>query len=115
MITPRAPMNLGWHAGLSFMDNQPRIVRRDAQPYVAIAATVTMRSIAVAADRLPEVLSWVARRGIEATGAPFFRYDVIDAARRLQLQVGVPVRAPTEGEGAIIPGRLPAGNYLTVS
>jgi len=97
------------------MADQPRIVTRDEQPYVAIAATVTMDDIAAAADRLPEVMAWVAARGLARAGAPFFKYDVIAMPDRLQMQVGAPLRELVEGEGDIVAGLLPAGRYAMVS
>jgi effector-binding domain-containing protein len=93
----------------------PTIVHRAEEPYLAIPATVTMETINAAADRLPELFDWLAERGIEPTGAPFFRYDVIDMRRQLQMQVGFPVPAGTEGDGEIVTGVLPAGRYVTVT
>jgi effector-binding domain-containing protein len=92
----------------------PRIVAREAQPYLAIAATVTMDEIAAAADRLPEVMGWLAERGIAPAGPPFFRYDVIDMPRELRMQVGAPVSSARPGAGEVIAGILPAGHYALV-
>jgi len=98
------------------MADQPRIVTRDEQPYVAIAATVTMDDIAAAADRMPEVVAWMRARGIAPAGAPFFKYDVIAMPDRLQMQVGVPVSEPVgTTDSDVVAGVLPAGRYAMVS
>jgi len=98
------------------MADQPRIVTRGAQPYVAIAATVTMDDIAAAADRMPEVVAWIRARDIPAAGAPFFKYDVIAMPNRLQMQVGIPVSEPVgDTDSDVVAGVLPAGRYAMVS
>lgn len=93
----------------------PQIVRRAEQPYAAIAGSVTMTRFSDIADRLPELFGWLAARGIEPAGAPFFRYDVIDMRRELRIDAGIPVAAPVPGEGRVRPGVLPAGRYATVT
>ena len=94
--------------------DQPRLEERTAQPYIAIRGTVTMGNFAPVADRLPEVFGWLAGRGIPPAGAPFFRYLVVDMEHGLQIEAGVPVSAPTEPDGELIAGELPAGTYATV-
>ncbi|MET9531541.1 GyrI-like domain-containing protein [Streptomyces sp. NPDC006649] len=106
------------------MQNPPVAVERAAQPYVAIRETVTMDTFPVIADRLAEVLGWLAERGTEPAGAPFFRYDVIDMERGMEVEAGVPVARPPRGAdvdeaeadtGEVFTGTLPAGRYLTVT
>jgi effector-binding domain-containing protein len=93
----------------------PSIVERDAQPYVAIRTSVTMDGLASVAHRIPDVFAWLGSRGIEPADPPFFKYDVIDMAGLLIVEVGVPVVGPVTGEGEIIAGTLPAGRYATVT
>lgn len=93
----------------------PTIEERPERPYVAIVGDVTMATIPALADRMPEVFGWLAGKGIAPAGPPFFKYDVIDMARGLRVEVGVPVAAPTEGEGEVFGAVLPAGRYVTVS
>ncbi|MFE2378118.1 GyrI-like domain-containing protein [Streptomyces sp. NPDC059398] len=108
------------------MQNPPVAAERAAQPYAAIKETVTMDTFPVVADRLSEVFGWLAERGIEPAGAPFFRYDVIDVERGMEVEAGVPVARPPEGAaggtdsmdadtGEVFAGTLPAGRYLTVT
>jgi effector-binding domain-containing protein len=89
----------------------PRIVERAEQPYVSITGVVTMERIPEIADRMPEVFEWLARRGIPDDGAPFFKYNVIDMERELEIEVGVPVADMPEGDDVVRAGMLPAGRY----
>lgn len=93
----------------------PRIVERTEQPYVSIAGSVTMATVAQIADRMPEVFRWLDARGITPAGDPFFRYTVVDMERRVEIEAGVPVVEPTAGDGDVQPGVLPAGRYVTVT
>jgi effector-binding domain-containing protein len=97
------------------MPTQPRIVERPEQPYMAIGGQVTMHTIGAIADRLPEVFVWLADHDLEPTGAPFFKYNLIDMQRHLEVEVGVPVAAAAEGDGEVHAGVLPAGRYATLT
>jgi effector-binding domain-containing protein len=93
----------------------PTIVTRGEQPYMAIRARVTMAELGGLGGRFGEVFGWLAARGLTPAGAPFFRYNVIDMARELELDVGVPVAAAVDGGGQVIPGVLPAGRYAALT
>src|SRR5690606_39760712 len=54
-------------------------------------------------------------RGTPPAGSPFFRFHVIDMQGDLQVEAGVPVAAPMEGEGDIVPGVIPAGRYAVAT
>jgi effector-binding domain-containing protein len=95
------------------MPTAPEITERAAQPYVAIRANVTMAQLSGFADRLGEVFSWLAERGVAPAGPPFFRYNVIDMERELNVEAGVPVPTAVEGDDRVIAGVLPAGRYAT--
>jgi effector-binding domain-containing protein len=81
---------------------------------VAVKAQVTMQTIAAIADRIPEVFGWLAARGVAPAGAPFLKYNVIDMARQLEIEAGVPVAAAVDGDGAVFSAVLPAGRYATL-
>jgi effector-binding domain-containing protein len=91
------------------------IVDRPAQPYVAIRRTITMQTFAEVADRLPGLFGWLAERGVAPAGPPFFRYLVIDMERELDVEAGVPVAAPVDGDGEVLAGVLPAGRYAATT
>lgn len=95
------------------MPATPEITERAAQPYVAIRAAVTMQQLPGLADRIGEVLGWLAEHGIAPAGPPFLRFHVIDMERLLQVEAGVPVPAAAAGDGRVTAGVLPAGRYAT--
>jgi effector-binding domain-containing protein len=97
------------------MSTAPEITERAEQPYVAVKARVTMQAISTIADRLGEVFGWLAAHGVAPAGAPFLKYNVIDMARELEIEAGVPVAAAVDGDGSVLPGVLPAGRYATVT
>ena len=88
------------------------IVQRSAMPYAAIATSLTMEELASAAPLNGAVFDWLARRGIAPAGPPFWKYDVIDMANLLELQVGVATATPATADGEVVVGELPAGRYL---
>ncbi len=97
------------------MLGEPVVVERSAQPYVAIRALVTMQTIGTVLPGLhPDVRSWLQERGEEPAGDPFFKFNVIDMERQLEVEVGWPVSTQMTGEGGVLAGVLPAGRYATV-
>jgi len=53
------------------------------------------------------------RQGVAPAGPPFFRSLVIDLARELEIEVGVPVAAPVREDDRVSAGAFPAGRYAT--
>jgi effector-binding domain-containing protein len=94
---------------------EPCVVTRPEQPYVGIRDAVTMETIGRVADRIGELVGWLAGRGAAPAGAPFLRYWVIDMERRLDVEAGVPISEPLDGAGDVTVGTLPAGRYATVT
>jgi effector-binding domain-containing protein len=93
----------------------PVIAGRRPQPYVAISAQVTMQNMDdILPPLIPQVFGWLGERGIPPAGAPFWKYNVIDMERLLEVEVGVPVPAPVEGDDRVLAGVIPAGRYATV-
>lgn len=97
------------------MPDDPSVVERAAQPYAAIEAVVTMQNIGQILPPLhPELAAWLEQAGASIAGAPFFKYNVIDMEREMEVEVGFPVSRPVVGDGKVIAGVLPAGRYATV-
>jgi len=82
---------------------------------VAIRGRVSMAEIGAFAVRTPEVFAWLGAHGLPPAGPPFMRYNVIDMTRELEIDNGVPVAAPVEGDAEVIAGVLPAGRYATLT
>jgi effector-binding domain-containing protein len=95
------------------MSVTPEIIERSEQPYVAIRAEVTMQQLAGLGERLGEVFGWIAAHDLAPAGPPFFRYNVIDMDRQLEVEAGVPVAAAATGDDQVAAGVLPAGRYVT--
>jgi hypothetical protein len=99
------------------MTNEPRVAERPAVPYLAVTRSVPMSGLAGVADDIPRVIQQADRLGLAPAGPPFFRYVVIDMARELVVEAGVPlaeiVPAGTD-LGDLHAGVLPAGRYATV-
>ena len=93
---------------------EPAVIERGEQPYVGIRQNVSMRTIGRIADRIPDVLGWLASHGVPADGAPFLRYHVVDGQDRLEVEAGVPVGetiTPPAGD-VVAAGVLPGGTYV---
>jgi effector-binding domain-containing protein len=97
------------------MSSAPEIETRAEQPYVAVRAKVTMGEIAAFARRFGEVFGWLGGHGLVPAGPPFFKYNVIDMARELEMEAGVPIATVTDGDDQIVAGVLPAGRYATLA
>jgi effector-binding domain-containing protein len=97
------------------MSTEPAITERTAQPYVAITAKVTMQNLGDVVPPLSqEVFGWLAAHGGEPSGPPFWKYNVIDMMRGLEVEAGVTTTRPMEGEERVHAGILPAGRYATL-
>jgi effector-binding domain-containing protein len=98
-----------------FMAESPTIEIRMDLPYAAIPAKVPMEELGSVVPPLTgRVFEWLAARHIAPAGPPFWRYVVIDMEGELELETGVPVGRPTEGDEQINFGVLPGGRYATV-
>ena len=91
----------------------PQIVEIEERPYVALRGKVAMDGIAAFADRLREVIDWLAAKEVAPNDAPFFKYDVVDMENGLVMEIGFPVDDVHSGEGEIVTGVLPAGRYAS--
>jgi effector-binding domain-containing protein len=98
------------------MLSEAQVIERPAQPYVAIKENVTMQTIGQVLPALhPHVFAWLGERGINPAGAPFWKFNVIEMARDMEVEVGVPIAAPVEGDEQVLAATLPAGSYATVT
>ncbi len=106
---------LGGFRTLYGMTVEPAIVHRPAQPYVAARVTVTMQTLGEVVPPLNgEVFRWLAAGRGRPAGAPFWKYNVIDMERGLEVEAGVAVAEPVAGDGRVLAGVLPGGDYVTV-
>jgi len=92
----------------------PEIIELEERQYVALRGKVKMDEISAFADRMREVVDWLAAKEIAPNDAPFFKYDVVDMENGLVMEIGFPVDDLRSGEGEIVTGVLPAGRYVSV-
>ena len=97
------------------MSSEPEIVTRAAQPYAAIRNRLPYADLAGLGPQFGEVAAWLGARGLAPAGPPFFRYNVIDMARELEVDVAFPVAAAVDGDGRVVSGVLPAGRFATLT
>ena len=92
------------------MSIEPRVEHRAEQPTAGIRRRATLAEWGEVNALGPEVLTWLAARGSEPIGAPYYRYRVIGSFEaKFDVEVGYPVAAPVTGELA---GAMPAGDYV---
>jgi effector-binding domain-containing protein len=107
------------------MLTEPQVVELAAQPYVAIRARVTMQTIGTVLPELhPQVFAWLAGRDIRSgwldggeilpAGLPFWKYNVIDMEREMEVEVGAPVTTAVNGDDRVLAGVIPEGRYATL-
>jgi effector-binding domain-containing protein len=93
----------------------PTIETRIDQPYVAIPVSVRMEKLGTVVPPLMDrVYEWLEAHHIAPAGPPFWRYVVVDMDAELELETGVPVAIPIDGNGEVLHGVLPGGRYATV-
>jgi effector-binding domain-containing protein len=93
--------------------SEPTVLERTEQPYVAIPIRATLREWGGVNALVPEVVGWLAARGIAPAGAPFYRHLVVGGLdERFSVEVGFPVAEPVEGDGRVVAGAKPAGRYV---
>lgn len=98
-----------------FKVTEPKIENRSEQPYVGIRTKASLPELpTVIPQTLDEVFAWLVQRGIAPAGAPFIRYHVINMEAQMDIELGVPVANPVQGDGRVSGGSLPAGRYATL-
>src|ERR1700761_2789901 len=93
----------------------PKIIERDAQPYVAMRRTVTMPFGSVVDATMPKLWQWIGEHRVEPVGPPFFKYNVIDMANELEIEFGAPTATVLTADDQVVTGTLPAGRYATIT
>ncbi len=97
------------------MQGTPEIVTRAAQPYAAVRGQGDDGGASRARGPVRRGLRLAGSPRLAPAGPPFFRYNVIDMARQLDVEAGVPIETEATGDDQVLAGVLPAGRYATVS
>jgi effector-binding domain-containing protein len=92
---------------------QPRLVVRDARPYLSIHAAPPMVDLGTVLPTLfEEIWAYFGSHSLANEGPPFVRYNVVgDMHGPIDLEVGIPVASAQPGDDRVQPGTIPAGTY----
>jgi effector-binding domain-containing protein len=94
---------------------QPKIEYRAAQPYVAVAATISMEQLAGAIARgFAEVFGWLDTEAMTPAGPPFIRYLQVDMPVELSIELAVPIGSVPPVDDRVRRGLLPDGHYAVL-
>jgi effector-binding domain-containing protein len=93
----------------------PKIVERRAQPYVAMRRNVRIPFGDTVDATMPKLWQWIGDHHVEPVGPPFFKYNVIDMAKELEIEFGAPTATVLAGDDEVVTGTLPAGRYATIT
>jgi hypothetical protein len=98
------------------VDEHPAFERRPEQAYVGKRVVMPLSAFR---DRVPaltqDVSGWLADKGLEASGEPFLRYNIVDMPDRIDVDVAFPVNEQPDADGDLITGILPGGRYGTLT
>ena len=91
---------------------RPQLVSRAEQPYASITNSLPMPQLSDQLQpQIGEIFGWLAARGIQPAGPPFWKYNVINAEGTVEVEVGVPTADEISGDDRVQPHLLPGGNY----
>jgi effector-binding domain-containing protein len=92
----------------------PKLVDREAQPYVAIRERVSIPFGPAIDKAMPEIAGWLAAKGVQKFGPAIFKYNIINMPD-LEIEFGFTPEQTLEGDVRVISAMLPAGKYATVT
>jgi effector-binding domain-containing protein len=94
---------------------EPKLERRDAQPYVGIRTKAAIPELPSVIPQLhDEARRWLSSQGSAPAGPPFIRYYTTDMSTELDIELGWPTDSNLSGAGHIHAGVLPAGRYAVL-
>jgi effector-binding domain-containing protein len=92
---------------------RPQLVSRAEQPYASITNSLPMPRLSDQLQpQIGEIFGWLAARGIKPAGLPFWKYNRINVAGIVEVEVGVPTADEISGDDRVQPHLLPGGNYV---
>jgi effector-binding domain-containing protein len=94
-------------------NNDVEVQQLKPQPVLSIRATVQIDQLGeVMGDRLQALQSYLRQYGAQPAGPPFVCYHTFGETET-DLETGVPVAAPIDGEGRIVAGELSGGPSIS--
>ncbi len=92
----------------------PKVVERQAQPYVAVRRRVTIPFGDIVGPAMGALFDAIAANGLEPDGPVFFKYNIVNMPD-LEIDFAVPVAAPFAGDDVLVGGVVPAGRYAELT
>ena len=93
----------------------PKIIELPPQPYLAMRRLVQIPFGPVIDATMPKLFKWIGDHRVEPSGPPFFKYNVIDMAKELEIEFGVPTATVLPADADVVTGTIPAGRYATLT
>lgn len=94
---------------------EPKLDQREPQHYVGIRTQVSHTEFPkIIPEYIDELFGWLGQRGIAPAGPPLMRYYVINMPGRMDVELGIPVATPVQGDDRVKPGIIPAGRYASL-
>lgn len=94
--------------------DEPIIVERAAQPYVAIRRQVNIPFGSVATKTMKQVQKAIKAQGIHGAGAAIFKYNIV-VMPALEIEFGFETEKLETPSGELMAGTLPAGRYAQLT
>lgn len=99
----------------SVVVESPKIEQKDTQFTIGIRNRIPSKTIAAAIPKyLKQTEKYLSMKGIQISGAPFFRFHSINIGIEYDLEVGFLCRSAMESEGEFVANTLPDGDYATL-
>lgn len=96
------------------IEHVPTVEERAAFDYLGIEVSARLKEWGTVNACVPELLAWLGERGMEPTGAPFYRIVRAGTVEEpFDVVVGVPVEADEPGNARVRRYTMPAGTYAT--
>ena len=94
--------------------DEPIIVERAAQPYVALRRQVNIPFGSVATKTMKQLQKAIKAQGIQGTGAALFKYNIVKMPE-LEIEFGFETDVLQATSGDLLAGTLPAGRYAELT
>ena len=94
--------------------DEPTIVERAAQPYVALRRRVNIPFGSVATKTMKQLQKAIKAQGIQGTGAAIFKYNIVKMPE-LEIEFGFETDTLQATSGELLAGTLPGGRYAELT
>lgn len=93
----------------------PKIDTRPEMTYMGIRIQTPMSGMSVQIGKIKrELEKWFKSQGIVPTQPPFLRFHVINMEGEMDIEYGIPVASPLEGNERVKAALIPAGRYASL-